>query len=60
MTCTGRANNIRFVLTSLEGVRQVNPDHRAKRVEVDYDPGLIIVGETRPAAEDIEYQGVAS
>ena len=36
MTCTGCENNIRFAHTSLEGVRRVNPDHRAKSVEVGY------------------------
>ena len=36
MTCTGCENNIRLADTSLEGVLRVNPDRRAKSVEVGY------------------------
>ncbi len=36
ITCTGCENSIRLADTSLEGVRRVNPDRRAKSVEVGY------------------------
>ncbi|MCH7901956.1 MAG: heavy-metal-associated domain-containing protein [Acidobacteria bacterium] len=60
MTRAGCEDNIRFALTSLEGVRQVNPDHEAKTVEVDDNSGFIGLDGTRRGVADIEYRGVAS
>ncbi len=59
MTCTGCESNIRFALTSLQGVRQVTPDHQTKSVEVDYDPALIAVDEI-PRAAKVGYRVVGS
>ena len=60
MTWAGCENNIRFALTSLEGVPQVNPDPGANTIEVDDHPGFIRLDGTRRAVADIEYRGVAS
>ncbi len=60
MICTGCENNIRFALTSLERVRRVNPDHRAKSVKVDHGPGLITVDEIRRGVEDVGHWVVGS
>jgi len=60
MTCTGCENRIRFALTSRGSVRQINPGHPAKSVEVDYDPDLIRSNGIRRGVEDIEYREMAS
>ncbi len=60
MTCTGCENRIRFALTSRGSVRQINPGHPAKSVEVDYDPALIGSNGIRRGVEDIEYREMAS
>ena len=59
MSRTDCENNIRFALTSLEGVCRVDADHEAKSVEVDYDPALITVDEI-PRAVKVGYRMVGS
>lgn len=54
------AQDIRFALTFLEGVRQVNLDPGVKTVEVDFDPALIRLDVIRRAFDNIEYRAVAS
>jgi len=56
MTCTGCENNIQFALTSLKGVHSVDADHRAKSVQVDYDPEVISPEEIHQAIEDMGYR----
>ena len=58
LTCAGCENDVRFRLTSLEGVRQVKPDQRAKPVDVD--SALIGLERIRRAVEHIEYRLVGS
>lgn len=55
MSCTGCERNVQFALSSLPGVNRVKADHRAKTVEVDFDPGQTTEDEVRRAVEDIGY-----
>lgn len=59
MSCTGCENNVRFALRSLRGVEEARADHRAKRVEVLFDPSVLDESDVRRAIEDIGYGVVA-
>lgn len=41
MTCQRCENTLREQLKSLEGVIEVRPDHRARRVDVTFDPKMV-------------------
>lgn len=60
MTCTGCENNVQFALSSLPGVRRVKADHKAKTVEVEFDPSATNEDEVRRAIEEIGYTVLAS
>jgi copper chaperone len=56
MSCTGCENNIQFALTSLRGVGTVDADHKAKTVQVDYDPEAVTAATLRQAIQDMGYE----
>lgn len=56
VSCTGCENNIRFALTSLGGVDTADADHKAKTVQVDYDPETTSSDDLRQAIEDMGYR----
>lgn len=41
MDCSACENRLRAVLSRLEGVTGAEPDHRAARVDVRFDPGRV-------------------
>lgn len=59
MDCAGCEGNIRFALSTLAGVERVEADHRAKTVEVEFDPERTDEAKVRGAIEGIGYTVVA-
>lgn len=59
MSCAGCEANLRFALSSLEGVKRAEADFRAKTVEVSFDPSLTSEDEVRRTIEEIGYAVVA-
>lgn len=56
MDCTGCERNVQFALSALPGVERVKADHRARTVEVAFDPSETTEERIRRAIEDIGYR----
>ncbi len=55
MSCSGCENNVRFALTAINGVEEVDADHRADTVRVVCDPSLVDETALRTAIDAMGY-----
>jgi copper chaperone CopZ len=58
MDCGGCAQRLRTALGRLDGVRAADPDHRAGRVAVRFDPGQIQAGDIAQRVRDVGFEVV--
>ena len=55
MRCGGCENVLRQALSACPGIRQVNPDHRQNKVEIEYDAARIDLPQIRKVITDKGY-----